>query len=307
VSGDAAVVRQSSRSEPAVRVDARWGSGRGELGRRHEAEGAPEAPMAIAAGGGDAWLLDQVNGRVVHYNGAGRVAGEVRVPETAQDLAVGPGGRLYVLDRIGRAEVSIFDAAGAPITTDGVVGGPIREGGAVTGVFADDAGLYLEREHTDAVRIAGADGSFDPNRPVVPGRPTRDGSAYLRVALAGRRAPLATVSVFDAGGAARWQRPITFPRGVLQVVLLDSDRAGHIYVGAEVADEAIVPPYALDHVAVIVLRLALADGADLGALTLPAPTVADEMLRPLAVDDDGTILQMVASDAGLRVMAYRFP
>jgi hypothetical protein len=264
--------------------------------------------MSLVAGrNGETWVLDQVNGRVVHYDAAGRVLGEVRVAETAQDLAIGPNGNLYVLDRIGRSELAVFDAAGAPLSTDAVVGGPIAEGGAVTGVFVDDRGVFLEREHTDAVRVAGADGRFDPGRPLVPGRPSRDGTTYVRVALAGRRAAQATVSAFGSDGTPRWQRAVTFPRGVLHVTLLDTDRAGHVYVGAEVADEAVVPPYALQDLATIVLRLALADGADLGALTLPAPDAPEEILRSLAVTDDGEIVQLVPSANGVRDVAYRFP
>jgi hypothetical protein len=292
----------------AVRIDARWGSGPGQLGHRHDPEGAPEGPMSLVAGrAGDTWVLDQANGRAVHFDAAGHALSAVRVSETAQDLAVGPAGNLYVLDRIGKGELTLYDGAGNAITTDGVTGGPIREGGAVTGLFVDRGGVYLEREHTDAVRVAGADGRFDPGRPVVPGRPSRDGSAFVRAALAGRRAAVALVTVFDRDGAQRWQRPVTFPRGVLQLALLDTDLEGHLYLGAEVADESPAPPYPLENLATVVVRVALSDGGAEGVLTLPAAEAPEEIFRSLAVSDDGEVVQLLAWDGGVRVSGYRFP
>jgi hypothetical protein len=297
---------KSRPDAPPVRLG--WGAGKGQLGHRRDAESAAEGPMSLVAGrGGDTWVLDQVNGRAVRLDAAGRVVAEVRVSESAQDLAVGAGGNLYVLDRVGAAEVSVYDAAGAPITTDAVVGGPIREGGAVTGIFVDDEGVYLEREHTDAVRVRGPDGRFDPERPVVPGRPARDGSAYVRVALTARRAKTVTLTAFERDGAQRWQRRLELPHGVLNLVLLDTDLAGHVLVGANVADEAITPPYQLLHQATVVLRVALADGADRGSLELPMADVPEEIFRPLAVTDEGTVLQLLPSTAGVELRAWRFP
>jgi hypothetical protein len=292
----------------SLRVGARWGSGKGELGHKRQQEGAAEGPMSLVAGkDGDTWVLDQVNGRIVHFDPAGRAASEIKVAETAQDLAIGPHGNLYVLDRLGKAEVAVFDAAGTPIVTDAVVGGPITEGGAVTGIFVGENGVFLEREHADNVRIAAADGRFDSDRPVVPGRPTRDGKGYVRVAVKDHRSQLAVVTAYGLDGAERWKHTVAFPRSILHIITLDTDLAGHAYVVADVAEEAASPQHELRNVATVVARLALADGADRGAITMQAPSVPDEVFRPITVTDDGQVVQMLPSNEGVRIATYRFP
>lgn len=291
-----------------IRVGAIWGRRMGQLGHKRGEEGASEAPMSLVAGNnGDTWVLDQVNGRVVHFDSSAVPIAEFKVAETAQDLAIGPRGNLYVLDRLGKAEVTVFDPNGNAIVTDAVVGGPIEEGGAVTGIFVSDKGVYLEKEHVQAVRIAGLDGKFDPDRPVVPGRPTRDGQGYVRVRLVDKKSQLAEVTTFELDGKERWKRTVSFPRSIVHIVALDTDRAGHVLVAADVADTAPSPPHDLINVAMVVARLALADGASQGMLTLPTPTVPEETFRPVTVTDDGLVVQMLPSHEGVRVATYRFP
>jgi len=294
----------------AVHLEARWGSGAAELGHKLGEE-APEGPMSLAVGKkGDLWVLDQVNSRVQHFDAAGKLAGSIPVAETTQDLALGPHGELYTLDRLGKSEVVAYDSAGRATARDAVVGGPIDEGGAVTGLFVDEDGVYLEREHTDAVKIGGADGQFDAERPIAPGRPSRDGTAFFRAAIGRRGSPVVTVTVFTVSEgrvAQRWQKQVTFPHGILHLLLLDSDRRGHIFVGAEVADESPGPPRGLENLEVVVLRLGLADGAAMGALELAASTRPEEILRELTVTDDGDVVQMLALDDGVRIASFRFP
>ena len=291
----------------AIHLDARWGNGAAELGHKLGEE-APEGPMSLAAGKkGDLWVLDQVNGRIQHFDAAGKLLGSIAVADTTQDLALGPHGEIYTLDRLGKSEVVAYDAAGHATARDAVVGGSIDEGGAVTGLFVDEDGVYLEREHNDAVRIAGGDGQFDAERPIVAGRPSRDGSAFVRAAIGGRGSLTASVTVFGRDGKQRWQKPISFPHAVLHLVLIDTDRRGHLFVGAEVADESHEPPHGLMNLEIVVLRLGLADGAAMGALELAASTRPEEMLRELTVTDDGDVVQMLALDDGVRIASFRFP
>ena len=290
------------------RTFASWGSAPGQLGHKLDPEGAPEGPMSLASGrAGDLWVVDQVNGRIQHFDAHGKALEEIHVSTTTQDLVIGPNGNLYALDRLGRSDVTVFDRGGPLIDSDAVVGGTIGEGGAVTGIFADADGVYLEREHGETVRIAGADGRFDAERKVAPGRPSRDGSAFVKAARAGRRSPLVTVSVFGRDATPRWQRTLLFARTVMNLVLLDTDLGGHLFVAALVADEATAAPFALEGLAIEVLRVGLADGADGGALILRAPQGPEESFRELAITDDGEVLQMLPQPDGMRIESYRFP
>ncbi len=256
--------------------------------------------MSFVAGkDGETWVLDQVNARVERFGPDGRFTRELRLDgDTAQELAVGPDGKLYVLDRLARREVAIYDSDGNPLRRVPIAG----EGGAVTGMFVDASGLWLEREHTDTVRIAGADGTPDTSHPTAPGRPSRDGTTTLRAALVARGGPEVNLYAGD-----RWRRTLTLPHAILYLLLLDSDRRGHVFLGARVGDESPEPPFAIRNQATIVLRLDLATGADAGALTLPAYTGPDEMFRELAVTDDGAVVQMLPSADGVTISTYRFP
>src|SRR5262249_21350777 len=129
----------------AVHLEARWGNGAAELGHKLGEE-APEGPMSLAVGKkGDLWVLDQVNSRVQHFDAAGKLAGSIPVAETTQDLALGPHGELYTLDRIGKSEVIAYDAAGRALARDAGGGGPLHEGGAGPRAFLDRGGGYPGR------------------------------------------------------------------------------------------------------------------------------------------------------------------
>jgi hypothetical protein len=92
---------------------------------------------------------------------------------------------------------------------------------------------------------------------------------------------------------------------LLHVVMLDSDRAGNVYVAAEVGRESADPPFELADVHIIAMRIG-PGGAPRGQLRLPALTSADETFRPLTVDDDGVLYLMLAQDGGLQVLRYTF-
>jgi hypothetical protein len=186
-------------------------------------------------------------------------------------------------------------------------GAGLPEGGAVTGVFSDDDGVYVEADHDKVVRIADADGRADPNRPQLVGRPTRDGRLLITAALAGRGAGEATVSAFDrASGQPAWSQVVPFGAPVLHLVMLDSDAAGQVYLAADVGQESDAPPYPILDERIVIARLG-SGGAPRGSITVPAFPTADETFRPITVDDSGAIYVMAAGDRGLEVVRYTFP
>jgi len=306
VVGAASQPRGSLTAKGRVVVQGRWGSGAGEFGRKEAQESNPEAPMSFfVTPSGEILVLDQVNGRIQRFGSDGKPRGEVKVySETVQDLAVDGQGNLLVLDRLVESELTIYSPDGQPQQRIPVVGGPIREGGAITGVFSDPTGTYLEREHTESVRVAKADGTPDPDRPNEPGRPTRDGQHFLWAAIGNRKAGVVHVRVFDREARLVWARAVSLPRSLVHLLLLDSDRRGFVYVGGLVGDEAGPE---LVNLGTAVVRLRLSDGGQAGMLMLPANTSADEVFRELFVGDDGAIYQMIPSKDGLTVTRYDFP
>ena len=288
---------------PGVVLRGAWGSDPGPFGRRRAQEGNPEVPMALAVDAhGDVTVLDQVHRRAQRFQ-AGRLSAVIDLAgEGVQDVATLPGGGTAVLDRLGTQTVALYDGGGRPLRTIPLTGGAIAEGGAVTGLFADTGGVYVEREHREVVRLASADGEADGTRPTLWGRPSRDGRTLLRAGIQDGPHGAVYVSVADRStGAMDWTRSLALDGAALQIVLLDGDHAGAVYLGAVVATMRGATP---EDAHVTVVRLDTT-GTPTGTLRLPAPPASDEVFRAYAVGDDGTVYAMVPGDDGLEVRAYR--
>ncbi len=288
-------------------VDGKWGSQPGEFGRRRDPESNPEGPMAmVAMGHGEIAIVDQINRRVQRWKD-GKPAGALSTGgDTVQDVAAGADGRTVLLDRLADRNVQVYDRDGNLANETALAGKNVPEGGVVTGVFADDQGIYVEREHGAVVRIADARGNADPDRPELPGRPTRDGRLYIAAQLLNRDAGTVMVRADDrASGQPAWQQEVAFGSPLQHLLMLDSDRNGMVYVAAATGRESPEPPYTIVDEAVVVARLG-AGGAPRGTLTLPPLATADETFRPLSVDDDGSIYEMVFGPNGLQVVRYSF-
>ncbi|MFI5290879.1 MAG: hypothetical protein ACHQ17_14565, partial [Polyangia bacterium] len=280
----------------------------GQFGRKHDPESNPEMPMAVRAGpGGELDVLDQVNRRLQRFRD-GKLVGTITTGgDTLQDFAFGKEGRTVMLDRLADQNLQVYDSSGKLVNEVPLVGVGIKEGGEVTGVFSDDDGTYVEREHGALVRVAGPDGQADPLRPQLVGRPTRDGRLLVSAAISERGAGEVTVSAFDREtGQPRWSQPVGLGAPILHIVMLDSDRQGMIYLAGDVGEEGSQPPYPILDERIVIVRLG--EGGDLrGVLQIPPFPTADENFRPMSVGDDGSVYVMMETDGGLDVMRYSFP
>jgi hypothetical protein len=290
-----------------VVISGGYGSGDGQVGRRREAESNPEAPMAVAAGpNGQLAIVDQVNRRILRYKD-GKLVGTVSTGgDTVQDVAFARDGKMLVLDRLVDGNVQIYGADGKLVNEVSLAGKGVTEGGGVTGVFSDDDGIYVERDHESVVRIADASGKSDPNRPEVVGRPSRDGRLYLAAEIADGQNGDVLVSAVDRSGQPAWKQPIHLGIPIVHIITLDSDAAGMVYLAVDVGHETASAPFQIYDEHILVARLG-SGGAPRGMLSLPPLPTADESFRPITVDDDGSIYLMAAGDNGLAVTRYVFP
>src|SRR5206468_11932365 len=95
-----------------VIVQGGWGGEAGQFGRRRDAESNPEGPMALAVAGGEVAVVDQINRRVERFKD-GKLAATIPIGgDTVQDLAVAPGGRTVLLDRLVDGTVQIYGPDG---------------------------------------------------------------------------------------------------------------------------------------------------------------------------------------------------
>ncbi|MFO0646655.1 MAG: hypothetical protein U0326_10485 [Polyangiales bacterium] len=282
-----------------------WGTRPGEFGRTTESEGNPEGPMSFAvAPDGTLAVLDQRNRRIQRFSQGRPLAPITLENEAAQDLALTPDGRVVALDRLGASTLTVFGPDGRAGSTIALRGGPISEGGAVTGVFADAQGVYVEREHREVVRVADAEGHEDTSRPTLWGRPTRDGGQLLRAAIEDRARGVLRVSVAArSNGAMDWSTAVPAGAPVLYLAMLDSDARGRVYVAAETGVVSAEGPRDL---ATFVARLDRAGVVEV-AVRLPPLAGGDEVFRPMSVDDEGAVYVMDPSREGLVIARYALP
>jgi hypothetical protein len=297
----------SGSSSGRVVVQGSWGSGPGQFGRRPAEESNPEAPMSLFVDDrGNLSILDQVNRRVQRFDRSGVPLPSIPIPtETAQDL-LQDGERLLVLDRLGpEPGVQALDLEGNELFKLPVVGGSLREGGAITGLFSDTEGLYVENGHDDLVRVADAESNATDLQQTVPGRPSRDGRLYLKAGIIDEETGRVYLQAHDRQRELAWETPLSLGRPLLHLLLLDSDKQGQVYLGAEVGHEDPAT-YEIQELATLVVRLDN-EGHLAGVLTLP-PSTSDpaETFRPLAVDDEGRIYHLVPGESGLTVTVYEF-
>ncbi|ADO73131.1 hypothetical protein [Stigmatella aurantiaca] len=279
-----------------------WGSGPSQLGRERPQEGNPEAPMSLATTPqGEAVVLDQINGRLVRLGPDGLVRGTTPLTQqTPQDVTVAKDGTLLVLDRLKDQSVALIDPITGELKGDLPVTGPgIPNPGGITGTFVDGDSVYVEREHGALVRIGDLSGKADPSHPEIPGRPTRDGRTYILARLIDAPAGRLFVNAIDrASGQRRYTREYRLQFPLMAITLLDSDRAGIIYLGvagqlptgkASPATEPGVRLFCLDPL----------DGKVLGQADLPLNTLPEETFRDFTVLDEGGVLFQLRTESGV--------
>jgi hypothetical protein len=308
VDGAPAAVRAVGTStRPAssrVVVEAAWGSALGQVGRRDANESNPEGPMALVVQGDDVLLLDQANARVQRFR-RGVAIGSFQVGDTAQDVALGPSGTTVVLDRLVDKSVTIHGPDGARLGEIPLAGKGLEDPSDATGVFVDDQGVWVEREHASLVRVATADGASDEARPEVPGRPTEDGRRVVTAALGSAAEGTVLVTAFErAELSIVWAVTVQLSRPIVQLMMLETDAAGQVYLAAEGARERA--DLSVYDVALMIVRLA-PDGAVSGVIELPWTASGDEVLRPLTLGDDGAVYVMAPTATGVAVSRHTFP
>lgn len=283
-----------------------WGSGEDQLGRDRPTEGNPTAPMSLTFDReGNAVVLDQVNGRLVRLGPDGKALGTIPLTvQSAQDVAIAEDGTIAVLDRLADKTVALHDPTGTPIGNLTLQGKGLEQGGLSTGLFVDGDSVYVEAEHGPLIRVGGLDGTSDTERPQLPGRPSRDGKAFLSANLGPRGSSKVYVhSVDRASRQHRFSREYLLPLPVLSIMMLDSDASGVIYVAVS-GEEPHPPEEVRPKHWVRLLCLDALDGAPLGTADLPSNAMPEETFRDFAVPDSGGVLYSVRTPEGMTLQRY---
>ena len=284
-----------------------WGSGEGQLAHKRPDEANPEGPMSLALDKhGNVVVLDQVNDRLVRLDKSGKVIGTTPLTlQGAQDLTIAADGTMLVLDRVIDKSVAVIGPDGKQIGELKLEGKNLEEGGAATGVFTDGDDVYVEREHGDMVKIGTTKGKADPDREEVPGRLSRDGTAYLTAGIAVVGEDRVYVGALEkASKQQRFQREYRLGTPVVGLMLLDTDRSGVIYLAALTSVPIDGKPQTERRPMVLLLCLDPLDGRPLGRAELPANMNADESFRELVVADEGGVLYLYRTEEKAQIQKY---
>lgn len=288
--------REAAKAKPgSVVVSATWGGGPGALGRVRPDEASPSGPMSMAVDGRQRmWVLDQVNGRIVRYAPDGSVEATLPIaPETTQDIAVADDGTVALLDRYGSEQVALHDAYGNIVGALPLAGEGVESAGHVTGIFVDGTDVYAETEHGPLWKIGSTGGVPAEPRAELPGRPSKDGTFYVKAGVIEAAEGRAYVAVNDRPSEEhRFTRELTMGSTIQQIVLLDTDREGTIYFGAElVVDEP--------QTEVLIVCIDSGAGEVEGTVTVPANDMPEESFKDFVVQADGGVIYALRTESGV--------
>lgn len=247
--------------------------------------------------GGKMYVLDQVNDRVVRIDADGnRTALPIAAP-TTQDLVVGADGTVALLDRFQGKEVALYDDQGNPIGALPLVGEGLDNPGLVTGVFVDGNDVYAEREHGPLVKVGTTDGKPAEPRSEIPGRPTRDGKAFIKAGIIDAPTGRAYVAANARPSEEHmYTRELKLEAPIHSIQLLDTDLTGQIYFAAQVEEEG--------NDVILLVCLEQQTGVASGTAILPANTLPEESFRDLIVLDEGGVMLALRSEEGVSYEYY---
>lgn len=299
-----------------VLARASWGSGPDQLGHDRPQEANPEAPMSQIVGpDGTIHVLDQVNRRIQRFSRDGRLLGSTPIGLLgAQDIALTRNGSYVVMDRLADRTIAIVGQDGREQGRLPITGEHIERTGNVTGVFVDGNDVLVEREHGPLVRVGDANGGDAQRREEVPGRPTRDGRAWMTAGITDQTEGRLYINLVARPSRDHmYTRELRVPMETRALVMLDSDTRGVIYLGAvgtprtTTGAQPIVPASdggAASNERVLLMCIDGATGRAIGQTTLPPNTSADETFREFTVPDEGGVIYAVRDERGVEYRRY---
>jgi hypothetical protein len=290
---------------PQVVLHLSWGTGPMEAGRRTAQESAPEGPMSFTvADGGEIYLLDQANLRILRFDGSGALLSTIPVSSgTFQDIEVAGDGRILLLDRLVLGSVVVLNPDGLQTASHPVAGPGIPEGGGITAMFLEEDGLWLEVNHERIVRLL--DGSLKAcARSVLDGRKAGTGGKTVAAALAGQgRVKLGILG--GAKTAVLTEKEIDFGPDLYRIAWVQGDASGNIHAMFHMAAGGGGAGQAPPTEKVAAFRF---DGKleQTGSFESPFTIRAWEQFREFKVTPGGQVYQMAFRDDGVEILKWRY-
>jgi len=288
-----------------VLVRGGWGECPTCFGKRDEA--SRPGPMSLALDhDGSVHVLDQVNRRVLVFDGEGRRQAQIPVPETTEEIVLS-GAWLWALVyepgpdpgyRIERHDPS-GERPSVALRLD-------RSIQLVTGLFAagdpERPDLWVEQRHERQVRVVRGGRMLprDDHRHAALGRPDRSRPGLRLYALrAGSHR--ARVRQVDPGRETRPLLEVSTEQPIAAIEALETDARGGLYLALMLGHATV------DGLTSVRRVLAVVHGEQRLVVDLGADVNATDCFRRLAVGPDGAIYQLSTGERGVEVRRLRLP
>jgi hypothetical protein len=284
---------------------ASWGSGSTQLGCFLGQEADSMGPMSFAVDhSGKLFILDQVNKRIQVYSDSGKYIKAIPLPNSFySDIDIGQSGNLFLLDAHIDKSVSLIDDKGKELKKAALIGMGITETGGIIGIYSRKDGLWVNNSGV-LIRICDPFGVQKKNRLMLKGVPDSNG-VYL---LEARKLGDITVVVIQrmVGKSSIKNYHIYFEIPVLYITIIDTDKNGNIYLGANLLNESIhkTPPYSIEdsHEVIVVID---STGDEKQRIYMPVSTVGLSVNRSIRVTWEGIIYQLVLEDKEAVMWRYK--
>lgn len=286
----------TTKPDPGIVVDARWGAGSADLGQTDANESAPAGPSSFAVGAdGKIWVLDPVNARIQAFSQGKHDATVPLAPRPFVDIAL-DGDGFVVVDLHAQPAIVIIGDDGSEEAEVALPGLALPEPSRVTALERRSDGAWLEVDDDYSVQITDGTGAA-VEREVVPG--TLAGEAdVLRAVIA-----KTSVSVFRqplSVGPPALVAEVSTPQPIRERTLLAEDSAGRVLLGliteAEQPDPETPPEQA--HVLVVLDS----GGGEIARHDLPLSATWQESFRRVKLGADDNVYALRFSAEGAQVL-----
>jgi len=300
----ASINHEKNIKSPDVVIHLPWGSGGLYAGGVDPNESAGQGPMSFTINSyGEIFLLDQLNYRVLSFDGDGKFIHETPISNGIfEDIEVLDNGYILLLDRTNRSEVVVFDSYGRELNHWKLIGDGIEEGGLVTAMLWRSDGLWLEYDHEHSVHIV--DSNLMPcRREIVKGRISLDTKKSIVASLYGSNS--ASIAVIDRNSKKTIiEEKVFFDHNLYRIIWLDWDVHGNVYWFFHLVDrdvETDFPIFEEDRAFIFKTDL-----TKIGGFSSPFVIVPREQFREFRVSPDGDIFQMAFTDEGIKILKWRW-
>lgn len=273
------------------------------VGKVARTEAMSEGPMSFAVSEqGEAWVLDQVNHRVLGINTKGTPTRTIDIDKTSvfDDLIQPAPGHLVLLDRLKSKRLIVLSTDGKVVVQLPLVGKGIDNPGLITELFYRPDGVWVEVESYYSVKLLNR--SLKPcERQVLQGRPVSNhrrlraylndqGGMVVSVGSRLRRLPDRSVSVYG-----------TLP--LQHILVCDMDAKGNVHAVVRETAYSHVEPHKVTQSRYlwIVLDETL---HEIGRKSLPVFTSQFEQMVDFRLTPQGILWQMGFSDKDVRIFSW---